>query len=84
MTHNLRLFLSLLLLTFCDGLWANPVKNEAPEQISCMSSKFAQQGDGNWQIVTLTLENECNYNIDLNNGLVEFKDNQPIEKYLVH
>ena len=79
MTRNLRFFLSLLLLTFCDGLRANSVKDETTEQISCMTPEFAQQGNRNWRIVTLTLVNECNYNIDLNNVLVEFKDDQPIE-----
>jgi hypothetical protein len=78
-TRNLRFFLSLLLLTSCDGLRANAIKDEAPVKISCMTSEFAQQGNENWRIVTLTLANECNYNIDLNNVLIEFEDNQPIE-----
>ena len=79
MTRNIRFFLPLLLLTSWDGLRANSIKDEAPVNISCMASEFAQQGNENWRIVTLTLANECNYNIDLNNVLIEFKDNQPIE-----
>ncbi|MFT5928043.1 MAG: chitinase [Candidatus Azotimanducaceae bacterium] len=79
MTRNIRFFLLLLLLTSCYGLRANSTEDEAPEKISCMTSEFAQQGNENWRIITLTLVNECNYNIDLNNVLVEFKDNQPIE-----
>ena len=79
MTRNIHFFLPLLLLTSCDGLRANSIKDDAPEKISCMTSEFAQQGNENWRIVTLTLVNECSYNIDLNNVLVEFKDNQPIE-----
>jgi chitinase len=78
-TRNLRFFLSLFLLTSCHGLQANSIKGEILEQISCMTSAFSQQGNGNWRTVTLTLVNECNYSIDLNSILVEFKDNQPIE-----
>ena len=79
MTRNIRFFLSLLLLTYCAGIRANATNDEAPEQIECMASAFSQQGNEHWQIVTLTVVNECNDDIDLNNVLIEFNDDQPIE-----
>lgn len=79
MTRNLHFLLFLLLLTSCDGLRAHSDKNKHAKQISCMTSNFSQRGNQNWRTVTLTLVNECNYNINLNDVLIEFKDNQPIE-----
>ncbi len=78
MIRNIQFVLSLLLLISCDGVRAKSIKDESLEKVSCMASEFAQQGNENWRIVTLKLINECNYNINLSNMLVEFKDNQPI------
>ena len=79
MARNIRFFLSLLLLTYCAGIRANATNDEAPEKIDCMASAFSQQGNEHWQIVTLTVVNECNDDIDLNNVSIEFNDDQPIE-----
>ncbi|MCX2979070.1 glycosyl hydrolase family 18 protein [Candidatus Marimicrobium litorale] len=78
-TRHIRFFLLLLLLTYGAGIRANFTNGEAPEQIDCMTSEFSQQGSEYWQIVTLTLTNACHDNIDLNNVLIDFRDDQPIE-----